>query len=403
MPFPLHLFNPQNFPRLTARRVTLVRFVRAVTGFSQSDATDPDDRGFNLDATFANAHGPVFGLAGPDGATAAQQSRIRVIRDRLEPAVQLFPEIVDGGLVSLVTPATGSALGPDDTIVVRAARAPAGDTSTTLRLHVGSATGPVVGECTLRVHPMLTIPIKGHLITINGTAPSSTEQTFQDCIREANKIMIPVGVKFELQTPVLNESIVGLRTANTVTLTNTAHWDEELARVMRTFSQPGVLNAYIVGHIDDTDGNGVVSTDGVLGVGISSDFARSNTASGTYVGAQVGFIMHDPNGALEEFSSTLAHEVGHVLRLEHYNNRNGTGPGGVQDNNWSGRNLMFNAARLNAGPPVDQVGYGVFTPPSGPGVQAGFFIGIKNLTRIQQSNQAQILRTAINDGTFLPI
>lgn len=404
MPFPLHLFNPQNFPKLTARRVTLVRFVRAVTDvFSQSDAADPDDRGFNLDGAVVNAHGPVFGLCGPDGTNPAQQTRIRVMRDRLEPTVQLFPEIADSGLVSLVSPATGAPLGPDDIVTVRAARAPGADTSTVLKLHAGSATGPVVGECALRVHPLLTIPIKGHLITINGTAPSSDTQTFQDCIREANKIMVPVGVKFDLQLPVLEESIVGLRKANTLTLTNTNHWDEELAKIMRQFAQPGVLNAYIVGHIDDTDGNGNVTVDGVLGVGISSDFARSNPANGNYVGAQVGFIMHDPNGALEEFSSTLAHEVGHVLRLEHYNNRNGTGPGGVQRNNWAGRNLMFNGARLRGGPPRDQVGYGVFTPPSNPGVQAGFFLGIKTLARLQQSNQAQVLRTAINDGTYLPI
>lgn len=404
MPFPLHLFNPQNFPKLTARRVTLVRFVRAVTGvFSQSDAADPDDRGFNLDGTVANAHGPVFGLCGPDGSNPAQQTRIRVMRDRLEPAVQLFPEIVDSGLVTQVSPPIGAPLTPDDTIVVRAARAPSADTSTVLKLHAGSATGPVVGECALRVHPLLTIPIKGHLITINGVAPNSDTQTFQDCIREANKIMVPVGVRFDLQLPVLEESIVGLRKANTVSLTADTHWDAELARVMRTFSQPGVLNAYIVGHIDDVAANGTVNVDGVLGVGISSDFARANPRDGSYVGAQVGFIMHDPNGALEEFSSTLAHEVGHVLRLEHYNNRNGTGPGGVQRNNWAGRNLMFNAARLGGGPPRDQVGYGVFTPPSRPGVQAGFFLGIKTLPRLQQSNQAQVLRTAINDGTFLPI
>lgn len=58
--------------------------------------------------------------------------------------------------------------------------------------------------------------------------------------------------------------------------------------------------------------------------------------SGSYVGAQVGFIMHDPNGALEEFSSTLAHEVGHVLRLEHDTVR-APAPAGSR-NNWSGRN-----------------------------------------------------------------
>ena len=134
MPFPLHLFNPQSFPRLTQRRVTLVRFVRAVAGFAQIDASDPDDRGFNLDPNFANAHGPAFGIIGPDGATAAQSCRIRVMRDRIEPAVQLFPEIADTGLVSLVTPATGAPLAADDIITVRAARSPASATSTTLRL-----------------------------------------------------------------------------------------------------------------------------------------------------------------------------------------------------------------------------------------------------------------------------
>lgn len=407
MPFPLHLINPQNFARLTPRRVTLVRFVRSVTGFSQSDATDPDDRGFTPDATFANAHGPAFGICGPDGGTPAQECRIRVVRDRLEPGAQLFPEIVDGGLVTQVFPAIGAPLNPNpsggrdgDTIVVRAARAPGADTGTNLRLHFGSATGPVIGECSIRVHPLLTIPVKGHLITINGVAPNSNEQTFRDCIREANKILVPVGVRLDLDSVLPPESILGLTTANTVTLLNAVHWDAELARVMRGFSQPGVLNAYIVGHINDIANDGTTNVDGVLGVGISSDFASRNRASGTYVGAQVGFIMRDPNGALEEFASTLAHEVGHVIRLEHYNNRNGNA---VQTNNWSGRNLMFNFARISGGPPRDQIGYGVFSPPSGPGVQAGFFIGIKNLARIQQGNQADILRTAVNDGTFLPV
>src|SRR5687767_4813846 len=185
MPFPLHLFNPQSFARLTPRRVTLARFVRATVGFSQLDASDPDDRGFQLDARFANAHGPVFGISGPDGANPAQECRIRVIRDRIEPAVQLFPEIGNLALVTQVSPAIGTPLDPNpvigrdgDTIVIRAALNPGADSNTILRLRFGSATGPVIAECSIRVHPLLTIPIKGHLITIDGVAPNSTEQTF---------------------------------------------------------------------------------------------------------------------------------------------------------------------------------------------------------------------------------
>ena len=190
MPFPLHLFNPQNSARLTSRRVSLVRFVRAIDDVAAVDASDPDDRGFDLDPTFANAHGPAFGISGPDGAAAAQQCRIRVIRDRLEPAVSLFPVIADPTLVTLDSPAAGAVLNPrfpgDDTLIVRAARAPATDTSTTLRLHFGSAAGPVVGECTIRVFPILPITVKGHVVTINGGAPTSDKATFDALILRAN-------------------------------------------------------------------------------------------------------------------------------------------------------------------------------------------------------------------------
>jgi hypothetical protein len=124
MPFPLHLFNPQNFPRLTARRVTLVRFVRAIAGYAAADAADPDDRGFLLDPTFANSHGPAFGISGPDGANPAQECRIRVMRDRIEPTAQLFPEIADAGLVTLVTPAAGSALNPAEPNRIPSSSAP---------------------------------------------------------------------------------------------------------------------------------------------------------------------------------------------------------------------------------------------------------------------------------------
>lgn len=398
MPFPLHLFNPQQFPRLTPRRVTLVRFVRAVQGFASESATDPDDRGFNLDPIYANARGPAFGIPGPDGAAPARECQIQVMRDRLEPAVQLFPEIVDTGLVSLVAPAAGVPLPASGIITVRAARSPVSGTSTTLRLHAGAAAGPVVGECTVRVCPMINIPAKGHRVNIGGTPPNSNEAVFQSLLANANKILIVAGIKVTLEPGIEEDPVhTDLRTAGTVTLLNTNPWDDELAKVMRRHSVPGVLNIYMVAHIDRILATGL-EHDNVRGVGISSAFVAANPPSGTYVGAQTGFLLRDPDD-LEGFGATFAHELGHVLTLEHYNNKNGDE---VQRNNWSQRNLMFNNSNLSSGAPVDQIGYGNHSAAAGGGVRRGMFIGIKQLARIAQSQQSDIMRAAALDGSYLP-
>lgn len=80
----MHLFQPEKLPRLTARRVTLVGALseplRVV--FPSLTLLIPITGGFNLDGTVVNA-GLVLSLCGPDGATPAQQTRIRVMRDRL--------------------------------------------------------------------------------------------------------------------------------------------------------------------------------------------------------------------------------------------------------------------------------------------------------------------------------
>ena len=128
-------------------------------------------------------------------------------------------------------------------------------------------------------------------------------------------------------------------------------------------------------------------------------FANTNRPDGAYPGAQVGFLMHDPDD-LEGFGATFAHELGHVLTLEHYNNKNGSD---VQHNNWSMRNLMYNFSNLSEGMPRDLVAYGNHNAAAGGGIRRGMCIGHKQMGRIFQSQQSDIMRTAALNGTYLPI
>jgi len=107
--------------------------------------------------------------------------------------------------------------------------------------------------------------------------------------------------------------------------------------------------------------------------------------------------MRDPDD-LEGFGATFAHELGHVLELEHYNNKNGDE---VQDNIWSMRNLMYNYSDLSTGPPQDQVGYGNHNAAAGGGVRRGMFIGIKRMNHIFQGHQADVMRTAANNSSYM--
>jgi hypothetical protein len=378
--------------------------VRAIAGYAAADAADPDDRGFLLDPTFANSHGPAFGISGPDGANPAQECRIRVMRDRIEPTAQLFPEIADAGLVTLVTPAAGSALNPagaqPDTIVVRAASAPAADTSTLLKLHYGSAAGPVIAECVIRVHSIHEIPVKGHIVSINGSKPACDADkvnTFTTLVTNANKILMPAGIKLVLDANILDTPVMGLTTNNTLTLSppGFAHWDHEIAVIMRANPQPAFLNAYIVGQIQSG-----TSINGTRGVGLGRDFVATNAADGVYPGAQTGFVMYSPDD-LEAFGATFAHELGHVLGLEHYGNHNDIPGDATIADNWSMRNLMYNYSNLSTGAPQDQVGYGPHL--ISPDIRRGMFIGIKRLAGIVQSNQADTMRTGFNNDAYLPV
>ena len=183
MPFPLNVLDPVAFPAVTPRRVTLVHFARATSGFADKTAPDLDTRGGVIRTGKGLVHGPVAGLIGNATGVANHQIRIKVVRDRLDATAQLFPELESTADVSLVYPAPGQALSavdvpaagtsPErlaDCVYLESASAGAGDPETKLKLRFGSATGPVIAEMGIVVYAPKIMFVQVHLVTINGPA-----------------------------------------------------------------------------------------------------------------------------------------------------------------------------------------------------------------------------------------
>jgi hypothetical protein len=410
MAFKLELINPALHRKLVPHRIVPVRFARAVSGFADEDAPDMDDRGF-LAGTFATGRGPVIGLRAPaSGAAAGPTVRVRIIRDRIDAAAQLFATVDNAAVASIEFP-VGAALSstdipasgtdparPADSVFVRGISTT--EQVTLLKIRFGSATGPVLAEAALRVFPQLTINVQAHVVSINGTAPSVTGAAIIQMFKDVSEIYAPAGVNFLLNGALLNEAVNGFARPGTVTLTNVADQrNVELQTVLRQNPVPNTLNAYFFGHYFDTVSN---LLDGVLGIAFSTDDARANPPAGAFPGCQAGITVRDSNDPAEA-AHTVAHEIGHSLRLQHYGLGNGDQ---TRHDIWAHRYLMHNIVGLRTAPPPREtparadVGYGNYANGT---IATGEVLGIKQRAGVPQSEQVNVLRTATNAATFAPV
>ncbi len=408
--FNIGVINPQLNPKLTPHRIVPIRFARAVDDFADDTAPDLDDHGFVIPLAFCNANGPVVGLIGPaSGQSSGPVTRLKVIRDRLSDDTKLFPSIDDASIAEIEFP-VNAALNPQDTPATATDPARPGDcvflrakttseSETKLKIHYGSAGGPVMAECAVRAYPPLTINVQAHFVTINGTPPSSQADDVKTLFKNVAKIYGQAGVVFQLAANIMNEAVNGYARAGTVTLTNVLDEENtELQTVLRQNPVPGSLNAYIFGHyFDNTNGQ----TDQVLGIAFSSDSANAHPAHGTFPGCQAGITLRDAADALLA-AHTAAHEIGHALRLVHYGNFNPPPP--VPEDIWANRCLMHNFVNLGTTPPSSisraQVGYGDYDNGN---TRAGELLMTKPRDGVQQSDEINVLRAAQIANTFAPV
>jgi hypothetical protein len=344
-----------------------VRFSRAVTGAPQADAPDLDDRGFR-DAE----HGPVMGI------TAGETVRVKIRRTGLDEAADLWVTSTDATIVSVTSPDHGHlATGASATIHVRGHRG-SGTTpnvrTARLQVHFGNASGPVVGELMVWVLRRLTLDLTPHLVTIRGAVGSRASiADIPAIMRMARGIWRPCGI--ELTAGATRNEDLTFATAGVVADEPTSGNDmsgTEVARILNTRWIPDTINVYFVHRI---------GTEDTLGYG----FARSKIAR--YHLPNPGIIIADTDSAgtfardVQSWASTVAHEVGHFLRLEHAGNRQS--PNTLKDT-WAHRMLMYNYSLLSAGDFVQDVGYG--------DQRRGVMITMKDLPQIDLDAECGIAR-----------
>ena len=401
---------------ITPHRVAPVRFARAVKGFSDASAPDLDDHGFTL-CDGGSAHGPVVGIRrGPlflGAVGPGPEARVKLIRDRLDPQVQLFATMEDESIAQMISPPPGDPLDPvgtsdpsreGDIIAFQATSTSNAVQNCKLFIHHGSVSGPVVAEMLIRVYPVLTIPVQAHIVSINGVAPSVTLAAVNNVFRRINAIYAQAGIEFVVTQTLSADPFVDFNRDGVVEMVR-EHGDDpdvpdidpefEPAAVLGGFVK-NVLNIYFVSHL------GFNATDDTVGFGFNKARAKQFTKDPRLVGVLVRERTEI------EMAYVTAHEIGHVLGLNHYG-------GGepihkdMREDIWAHRCLMYAGNVLlpvsvvggnafQSSPARIEVGYGTLSGP--PAV--GHLFMTKNRAGITQSNEIKVLRDGVQNGAFRP-
>jgi|GEM_PF-1133812 len=417
--FTFQVQNPVLQPTLVERRLTVVRFARAVTGFSDAAAPDLDDHGFTPAPAGGTALGPTVGVI--KGRTI----RVRLVRDRISDVGRLFATSDDDSIASIEYPAAGTALETADVPAAADGSAPgrkgdciyihgASTASTTaetkVKVRFGAADGPVLAELQVRVYPLLWIRVQAHAVAINGTAAATTIAQVRTLFERANRIYAQAGIQFAVQPTLQAEVVAGFARAGTVTLTavNDAR-NVELQTVLNQRPAAGMLNAYFFPHYFDTVSG---QRDETLGIAFSHRQQTANPPVPGFPGCHAGVTVNEASADMALRAHTVAHEIGHALTLEHYDNGNGTSGAAtdMRQDLWAHRCLMHNMVDLWTNPaPATQhykssaaridVGYGTYADGT---VSAGELLMTRRRPRIFQSEQIRLVRAAVLARTFAP-
>jgi hypothetical protein len=339
-----------------------VRFKRAITGFSELDAPDIDDRGYVM-GTRPGTWGKTT-LQGPMvGLTVGDEVRLKVLREDIDSTAILFATSTDTTLIEISDPKDGGSIGDDGIFKIKGIKDVANQ-GVAVQVRLGTATGPIIGEIEPHIFNPFRIPITVHMVQIDDATTTGTvpDQPIQRIIDRMKAIWRPCGVEIEFdssKTPVVNDRIK-LSVADQVKDPDDDKW-AEVKKVLGLQRQrlklgPGnrdrSVNWYIIGDFSDST---------TVGLGVRRDLAdQLKTDPGIFTTANG--VTDDKE--IERVARTVAHEIGHFFTLKHVQEQNAKTA--VQDT-YGLRQLMWPlsfmgkvaaTAGLTATPRVADVGYG---------------------------------------------
>jgi hypothetical protein len=328
--------------------VVPVRFGRAVTGATQPDAPDVDDRGFAM-----GTRPGTWGSTDTRGAMVSVQEgdtiKVKVLTEDIDPSVKLFVTSTNDQMAAISGPAAVSGGVFSLTGVKDSKNAPV-----KIEVRLGSITGPVLGELEPHIFQLRQLRVLAHLVTINGTATTQTAATLTPIFADVNKIWRAAGIEFLYDaTETRSCSINGFAVAGTVTTHLPASFAEFSTlinfrdAVSGDFPDPDAINLYFVRAANEW-----------LGLTLDHDSPRPGGFGIAIADTMTGNVHTSDAHA-------IAHELGHYLDSDIHAGENAAAKH-VRDDIVSERRVMFDSINLDPQDPPYRldVGYGTNLPGS---------------------------------------
>jgi hypothetical protein len=288
-----------------SRRISCIRFERAVDGDPDAGKPDIDARGFRS---------PEF--AAVLGMMTGKKVIIIARRQLISDKATLVAISDDEKTLKVVSPKAG-VLATDSVMPIElAALADTKATGAGLQIRFGSAKGPIIAKLVVHCFSRFRIKIAPHIVTVKRKDGSQekSKAVISDLLKGANAIWQPCGIAFEAaKTEEFTVAEADSQKCDFSTL-DSLFGNKWIADHINIYFLPNGLE-----HVAGKDDPPGTKKGYFLGASINSNnlgvFGRPLKQTGIFVADK------DPNNPADKVRSAndLAHELGHFMGLFHMN------------------------------------------------------------------------------------